>query len=456
MNGSVVSVRGQIVVVEFLNQQPEIGDILHLENSTQDILEIISSDSHKRYFTIALRDANVFFRGAQIVNTHEGLKIPVGKELLGRLLNIFGEPQDNGQPIMAAEYRSVRKWQKSGVVIKKEILETGIKVIDVFAPLIKGGKMGLFGGAGVGKTMLLTEIMHNVIGRVGHDRYYSVFAGVGERSREGLELWQSLKSTGVMPYASLIYGQMGENPAVRFLSAYAGVSMAEYFRDVEKRDILFFIDNVYRFAQAGNELSVLTGNIPSEDGYQPTLESEMATFHERLHSTVDGMITSVETIYVPADDLLDHGVQTIFPFLDSLLVLSRDVYQEGRTPAVDILSSTSSALTPHFVGDHHYQVVIIARNILKRAQSLERIVSLVGENELSVEDQIVVKRARKLKNYLTQPFYTAERQRGVKGVYVPVAEAVKDVNAIISGQYDNTPDDMFLYIGKMSDVVKKT
>ncbi len=328
-------------------------------------------------------------------------------------------------------------------------------MIDVFAPLIKGGKMGLFGGAGVGKTMLLTEIMHNVIGRVGHDRYYSVFAGVGERSREGLELWLSLKNTGVMPYASLIYGQMGENPAVRFLSAYAGVSMAEYFRDVEKRDILFFIDNVYRFAQAGNELSVLTGSIPSEDGYQPTLESEMATFHERLHSTVDGMITSVEAIYVPADDLLDHGVQTIFPFLDSLLVLSRDVYQEGRTPAVDILASTSSALTPHFVGDHHYQVVIIARNILKRAQSLERIVSLVGENELSVEDQIVVKRARKLKNYLTQPFYTAEGQRGVKGVYVPVAEAVKDVNAIISGQYDSTPDDVFLYIGKMSDVVKQ-
>lgn len=454
MNGSVVSVRGQVVLVEFLDKQPEIGDVIHLESNPSDILEVISSDHLKRYFCIALKDATVFYRGAIVVNTKEGLQIPVGKDLLGRVLNIFGEVQDGGEPLKSTEMRSIRKWKKSGLVVKKEILETGIKVIDVFAPLIKGGKMGLFGGAGVGKTMLLTEIMHNVVGKVGHDRYYSVFAGVGERSREGLELWQSLKNTGVLPYSSLIYGQMGENPAVRFLSAYAGITMAEYFRDIEKRDILFFIDNVYRFAQAGNELSVLTGSIPSEDGYQATLESEMATFHERLHSTVDGVITSVEAIYVPADDLLDHGVQTIFPYLDSLLVLSRDVYQEGRTPAVDVLASTSSALTPHFVGDHHYQVVIIARNLLKRSQSLERIVSLVGENELSVEDQIVVKRARKLKNYLTQPFYTAEGQRGLHGTYVPVAEAIKDVNAIISGQYDNTPDDTFLYIGKMSDVVK--
>jgi F-type H+-transporting ATPase subunit beta len=454
MNGSVFSVKGQIVVVEFLDKQPEIGDVLFLENSPRDLLEIVSSDTKKRYFTIALRDSTVFFRGAKVINTGEGLKIPVGKELLGRVLNVFGEAQDGGAPIQASETRPIRKWQKSSLVLKKEILETGIKVVDVFAPLIKGGKMGLFGGAGVGKTMLLTEIMHNVVGRVGHDRYYSVFAGVGERSREGLELWQSLKNTGVLPYSSLIYGEMGENPAVRFLSAYAGVAMAEYFRDIEKRDILFFIDNVYRFAQAGNELSVLMGSIPSEDGYQATLESEMATFHERLHSTVDGVITSVEAIYVPADDLMDHGVQTIFPYLDSLLVLSRDVYQQGRTPAVDILASTSSALTPHFVGDHHYQVVIIARNLLKRAQSLERIVSLVGENELSVEDQIVVRRARKLKNYMTQPFYTAESQKGVSGTYIPVADAILDVNAIISGQYDNTPDDTFLYIGKMSDVVK--
>ncbi len=453
-NGSVVSVRGQVVLVEFFGKQPTVGDLLYLEESPKDILEITASETQRRYFCIALRDAAVFYRGAQLVNTGEGLKIPVGKALLGRMLNVFGEPEDGGAPIQGTDMRFIRKWQKSGLTIKKEILETGIKVIDVFAPLIKGGKMGLFGGAGVGKTMLLTEIMHNVVGKVGHDRYYSVFAGVGERSREGLELWQSLKNTGVLPYSSLVYGQMGENPAVRFLSAFAGVTMAEYFRDVEKRDILFFIDNVYRFAQAGNELSVLTGTLPSEDGYQATLESEMATFHERLHSTIDGVITSVEAVYVPADDLLDHGVQTIFPYLDSLLVLSRDVYQEGRTPAVDVLGSTSSALNPHLVGDHHYQVVIIARNLLKRAQSLERIVSLVGENELSVEDQIVVKRARKLKNYLTQPFYTAEGQKGVKGTYVPVLEAVKDVNAIISGQYDTVPDDAFLYIGKLSDAIK--
>mgnify|MGYP000893513325 CR=1 FL=1 len=453
MKGYVISVRGQIVVVEFPDEQPEIGDVLHLADDDTAVLEVLSSGKAKTYFCIALRDATKFYRKAPLVNTHDGVKVPVGRDLLGRVINVFGEAQDGQQPLPKMEGRLVRKWQRGGVVVKKEILETGIKVIDVFAPLLKGGKMGLFGGAGVGKTMLLTEILHNVVGKVGRDRYYSVYAGVGERSREGLELWQSLKETGVLPFSSLIYGQMGENPAVRFLSAYAGVTLAEYFRDIEKRDILFFIDNVYRFAQAGNELSVLTGSIPSEDGYQSTLESEMAMFHERLSSTIDGVITSVEAIYVPSDDLLDHGVQSIFPYLDSMLVLSRDVYQEGRTPAVDILGSTSSALSPRYVGDHHYEVVLMARSLLKRAQSLERIVSLVGENELSAEDQVVFRRAKKLKNYLTQPFFTAEGQRGIKGVYVPVADAIKDVNAIISGQHDALDDDVFLYVGKMSDIV---
>lgn len=450
--GSVISVRDQIVEVEFLQNPPSIFDCLALETDTNQRLEVVSSSTKNRFFAIALKDASKFHRGVRVVNLHSPLKVPVGKDVLGRVMNVFGEAQDGLAQIPRTNEREIRSVPKNNVIIKKEILETGIKVIDVFAPLMKGGKMGLFGGAGVGKTMLLTEILHNVVGGEATNKSYSVFAGVGERSREGLELWESLKSTGVLPYTSLLFGQMGENPSVRFLSAYAGVSVAEYFRDVDKRDVLFFIDNIYRFAQAGNELSVLMNTIPSEDGYQSTLESEMATLHERLSSTIDGMITSVEAIYVPADDLLDHGVQSIFPYLDSMVVLSRQVYQEGRTPAVDILASTSSSLSPTIVGEHHYEIVLLARALLKKANSLERIVSLVGEQELSAEDQISFKRAKKLKNYLTQPFFTAERQKGQKGVFVKRDTAVSDINAILNGSVDKVPDDALLYIGTLSDI----
>jgi len=335
--------------------------------------------------------------------------------------------------------------------VKQELLTTGIKVIDLFAPLLKGGKMGLFGGAGVGKTMLLTEILHNVLGTSG-GKSLSVFAGVGERSREGLELYHALNDTRSLPFSSLIFGNMGENPAIRFLTAYAAVTLAEYYRDELGKDILFFIDNLFRFAQAGNELSTLMNVIPSEDGYQATLESEMASFHERLSSTDKNYISSIEAIYVPSDDLLDYAVQSIFPYLESIVVLSREIYQQGIVPAIDILASSSVALDPLYVGDFHFEVALSAKNILKRAENLERIVSLVGESELSKEDQITFRRARRIKNFMTQNFFVAEGQKGIKGAFVPLDVCLKDVNGIIMGKYDRIPEERFLYIGSIGEI----
>jgi F-type H+/Na+-transporting ATPase subunit beta len=328
----------------------------------------------------------------------------------------------------------------------KQVLETGIKVVDFFAPMVEGGKTGLFGGAGVGKTMLLTELLHNVVGK-SEGKTVSVFAGVGERSREGLELYESLKLSGVFGATSLIFGQMGENPVVRFLSALSAVTLAEYFRDEEQKNVLFFIDNVFRLAQAGNELSVLTDVLPSEDGYQPTLEAEMANFHERLISTQSGMVTTIEAIYVPADDLLDHAVQAVFPYLDSSLVLSRDVYQQGLLPAVDILASTSSWLTPGIVGEDHYQAALGAKSILEKMQSLERIVSLMGMAELSPEGQLIYTRGKKIRNYMTQNFYVASVQKGAEGVYVPRETTVNDVKRIMAGEFDRVEEEAFMYIG---------
>jgi F-type H+/Na+-transporting ATPase subunit beta len=311
--------------------------------------------------------------------------------------------------------------------------------------------MGLFGGAGVGKTILLTEVLHNIVGDTSNDSV-SIFTGVGERSREGLELYKSLEDSGVMSKSTLIYGPMGENPAVRFLAGFAGVSLAEYFRDNSKKNVLFFIDNAYRLAQAGNELSTLTGNLPSEDGYQPTLESEMAEFHERLLSTDIAEITTVEAIYVPADDILDHGVQVVFPYLDAIIVLSRELYQRGILPAVDILASSSTTLHPKIVGDAHYECSLRAKAILKQAESLERIVSLVGESELSNEDQLVYKRARKIRNYMTQRFFVIEAQSAYKGVVMPLEKVVKDLTGVIDGKYDHIPEDKFLYIGSVEEI----
>jgi len=368
------------------------------------------------------------------------------------VVNVFGEAVDGGGVIDTKMKLPIFSTAPNyeAVSVRSEIWETGIKALDLFAPLLKGGKMGLFGGAGVGKTLLLTELMHNVMNvKEGNT---SVFAGVGERTREGHELYEQLRERDLLRYVSLIFGPMGENAAVRFITGLAGVTMAEYFRDKGK-DVLFLVDNVFRLAQAGNELAILLNSIPSEDGYQATLASEMAAFHERLVSTEKGAISAIEAIYVPSDDLLDHGVQSIFPYLDSVVTLSRGVYQQGRMPAIDILSTSSAALTPSIVGQQHYEVAVKSQILLNKAQSLERMVALVGESELSPENQLIYKRSEKIKNFMTQSFFVAEEQTGRPGVYVSLKDTIKGVTAILEGKVDQLPEEKLRYIGGIDQVV---
>lgn len=452
-NGRVVSVRGQIVEVEFGREKPSLHDVLQLKEDTSVMMEVYTSSSPAKFYCLSLSPTNKITRGAQVLNTRNPILMSLGQGLLGRVVDIFGRPLDSLGEIKQTVRRPIYKEAPmyGDISTHQEVLETGIKVLDLFSPVLKGGKIGLFGGSGVGKTLLLTETIHNVV-TLHRQKNVSVFAGVGERTREGQELYEALGVGNVLPSVALVFGQMGENPAIRFLTSFSGVTIAEYFRDEMQRDVLFFIDNVFRFAQAGNELSMLMNTIPSEDGYQPTLDSEMASFHERLVSTRENAITTVEAIFMPNDDILDQGVQAIFPYLDSIVILSRAVYQEGRLPAVDILSSTSSALNPDIVGDDHYRVALQAQNLLKRSTSLERIVSLVGESELSREDQLLYQRAKKLKNFMTQSFFVAEHQTGRTGVYVPLTTTVEDAAKILSGAYDQVSDEKFLYIGSAKDI----
>jgi ATP synthase F1 beta subunit len=451
--GKIVGVRGNIAEVEFFGDPPSINDILITEKDKTIKLQVYISSNENSFFCFVLSGSRNLVRGMKVVNTGKPIMFPVGKGMLGRVVNLFGEPLDGKGKISYDTLEPVYHNYSDTItpVSNTSVLQTGIKVIDLFCPLMKGGKMGLFGGAGVGKTMLLTEILHNVVGASG-GKSVSVFAGVGERSREGLELYEALQKTNSMHLSSLVFGTMGENSAARFLTAYSAVRLAEYYRDQMKSDVLFFIDNLFRFAQAGNELSTLMNVIPSEDGYQATLESEMGLFHERLVSTTNANITCVEAIYVPSDDLLDYSVQSIFPYLESIVILSRNIYQQGLVPAIDILASSSGALNPSTVGEFHYEVAINARNILKKAENLERIVSLVGESELSKEDQITYKRARRIRNYMTQNFFVAEAQKEEKGCYVPLETTIKDVNSIIMGKYDKVPEDQFLYIGSIAEL----
>ncbi len=451
--GKVVGVKGNIAEVVFEKDSPLINDILIGESNPSVVLQVYVSSKNETYYCFILSGVENLVRGMKVINTDNPIVFPVGKGMLGRVVDVFGNPLDGKGKILTEEKVPIYHDYSSKItpVSELSVLQTGIKVIDLFCPLMKGGKMGLFGGAGVGKTMLLTEILHNVVGSSG-GKSVSVFAGVGERSREGLELYEALQKTNAMHLSTLIFGTMGENPAARFLAAYAAVRLAEHYRDEEKTDVLFFIDNLFRLAQAGNELSTLMNVIPSEDGYQATLESEMGLFHERLVSTETSHVTSIEAIYVPSDDLLDYSVQSIFPYLESIVVLSRTVYQQGLVPSVDILASSSGALHPSTVGEFHYEVAINARNILKKGESLERIVSLVGESELSREDQITYKRAKRIRYYMTQNFFVAETQKGQKGAYVPIETTIKDVNGIIMGKYDKIPEDQFMYIGSVSDL----
>lgn len=454
--GKVISVKGQIIEVEFLDEKPRIYDVLTDKEDPTIKMEVYTSASPNSFFCLALTHTTSLHHASVVVSTGQPIKIPVGQEMLGRVIDTLGEPQDGYGEIKTKDSKPIISKDISfeNVTIPREVLESGIKVLDFFTPIIKGGKIGLFGGAGVGKTVIISEIIHNLV-ILNPEKNVSVFTGVGERTREGEELFQTLIDSKVMQGVSLIYGSMGENPALRFRTAFTGVTLAEYYRDTMGKDVLFFIDNIFRFAQSGYELSTLMNAIPSEGGYQATLTSEMASFHERLVSTLTNAITTFEAIYVPADDITDSGVQAIFPYLDSGIILSRSVYQEGRYPAIDILASNSSALNPDTVGDDHYQTALEAQALLKRAVALERIVSLIGESELSSEDQVTYKRSKFLKNYMTQNFTVVEAQTEKKGVYVALKDTIADVRAILDGKSDTFLPEDFLYIATLKDLEEK-
>lgn len=453
--GKIISVRGNIVEVEFRYFKPSIHDVLVLEEDENVKLEVYSSSSLNTFYCFLLTSHAKLKRNAYVLNTYKKIEVPVGPAVLGRIINIFGQPLDGGQNIESEHTRDIYKSdvKSENIIFPSKVLETGIKAIDFFSPILKGGKVGFFGGAGVGKTVIITEIIHNNI-VLNNQNSVSVFTGVGERIREGHELHAALKESNVLDLVSLIFGQMNKNPVLRFRTALAGVAIAEHFRDIEKKDVLFFIDNIFRFAQAGNELSTLINSLPSEGGYQATLASEMASLHERLLSTKDNNITSFEAVYIPSDDITDNAVQSVFAYLDSNVVLSRYVYQENRFPAIDLLGSTSSALDADIVGEKHFNALIAAQAILKKAISLERIVSLVGENELSTEDRKLYKRAQIIKNYMTQNFHVIEQQTGKKGEYVKLSDNIDDVMDIVTGKYDEEPAEHFLYIGSLKETAR--
>jgi len=459
VTGTITAVRGQVVEVSFTGEKPTVHDVLVLENNPLVKMEVYTSTGPDSYYCILLTEGSTLSRGAGVINTRKPVTIPVGPEVLGRVLDLFGSPRDKGPQIQTKDHWPIYRDPPlyTDINVPKEILITGIKGIDLFCPILKGGKIGLFGGAGVGKTILLTEIIHNIIQMSptgASQRTLSVFAGIGERAREGQELVESLESGGVLPFATLVFGHMGENPATRFLSGMTAITLAEYFRDVMKKDVLFFADNVFRLAQAGNELSLLMNSIPSEDSYQATLSSEMASFHERLTSTQSNMITSIEAIYIPNDDILDQGVQAILPYLDSTIILSRNIYQEGKLPAIDFIASSSSALAPEFVSMEHYKTALHAQTVLKKAVSLERIVSLIGEGELNIEDQLTYKRAKLLRAFYTQSFFTTEKQTGRAGKFVPLERTIKDTGDILNGKYDQLSEDKFMFIGGAEEATK--
>ena len=449
--GYIVSIKGEIIEVEFYKNPPFIGEILTLEENANILIEVHSVSVKKTFLCVSLTKSDKLFRGSVVKRTEKKLEVPIGKELLGRVIDIFGNPRDGLPPLKTKEkkeiYQSPPPYQE--IVSGKELIETGIKIIDFFTPLKKGEELGIFGGAGLGKTVLLLELMHNVAYL---KKGVSVFAGLGERIREGHELYETLKKTNVLSSSSLVFGQMNESAAVRFKVGFVAAAIAEYFRDSCKENVLFFIDNVYRFLQAGNELSTLLSVIPSEDGYQPTLNSEIGKLEERLVSTKNGSITSIQAIYVPADDITDSGVQAVLPYFDSIAVLSRDVYQEGRYPAIDILTSSSSVIDPAILGQKHCEVLLEAKKILEKHRELQQIVSIVGEAELSIENRIIYRRARKILNFMTQNLFTVEEQTGIKGQYVKREETVKGVKLILEGILDHVPEESLLFIGGLDDL----
>jgi F-type H+/Na+-transporting ATPase subunit beta len=403
---------------------------------------------------IALETIEGISRGLKVLDTGSPIKVPVGPEVLGRIFNVLGEPIDNKGPVKTKEkwpiYREAPQLIEQKIV--SEIQETGIKVIDLICPYMKGSKIGLFGGAGVGKTFIVMELIRNIAIEHGG---VSIFTGIGERTREGNELWLEMKESGILDKTALVFGQMGEMPGARFRVGLTGLTMAEYFRDREKKDVLFFVDNIFRLVQAGAEVSSLLGRLPSAVGYQPTLASEMGAFQERITNTVNGAITSIQAVYVPADDITDPAPATTFLHLDASTVLSRKLVELGLYPAIDPLQSNSKALDPHIVGEKHYRVAREVQQILQRYKDLQDIIAILGMDELSEEDKKIVQRAKKIQKFLTQPLFVAEPFTSIPGQYVPLETTIDDFEKIVSGQYDNLPEQAFYMVGTLKHVEEK-
>lgn len=459
--GKIVQVLGPVVDVEFdEGNLPAIYTALKVTNpSINDeewnlVLEVAQQLGGNRVRCISMDSTEGLSRGQEALNTGQGISIPVGKKALGRLMNVVGEPIDEAGPIDTEQKWPIHREAPEFVEqsTKLELFETGIKVIDLLAPFLKGGKIGLFGGAGVGKTVLLMEFIHNVAKEYGG---VSVFGGVGERTREGNDLWMEMKESGVLGNTGLVFGQMNEPPGARARVALTALTLAEYFRDAENQDVLLFIDNIFRFTQAGSEVSALLGRTPSAVGYQPTLATDLGDLQERITSTVKGSITSVQAIYVPADDLTDPAPATTFAHLDGTIVLSRQLTELGIYPAVDPLDSTSTILEPRILGEEHYRVAREVQEVLQRYKQLQEIIAILGMDELSEEDKLTVARARKIQRFLSQPFHVAEQFTGAPGKYVPIKETIEAFNELISGNMDDIPEQAFYMVGNLEEVHAK-
>ena len=455
--GIVVQAVGPVIDVRFKDEHlPELLTALKvaLPNGKELTLEVSQHIGDDIVRCIAMGPTEGITRGLKVLDTNAPITIPVGPETLGRMFNILGEPIDEKGAIKTKLsmpiHRKAPTFKDQNV--STEMLETGIKVIDLLCPYLKGGKVGLFGGAGVGKTVLIQELINNI---ATEQKGISIFAGVGERSREGNDLYHEMSASGVLSKTALVFGQMNEPPGARMRVGLTGLTMAEYFRDVEHQNVLLFIDNIFRFTQAGSEVSALLGRTPSAVGYQPTLATEMGQLQERITSTKDGSITSVQAIYVPADDLTDPAPATTFSHLDAKTVLDRNTAALGIYPAVDPLDSTSNILDPNIVGEEHYNVAREVQKILQRYKELQDIIAILGMDELSDEDKLVVNRARRIRNFLSQPFHVAEGFSGYKGIYVPIKETVASFRAILDGKYDSYPESAFLYVGTIKDVEEK-
>lgn len=454
-NGKIVQVLGPVVDVEFEdNDLPHIKDALEVDNGGKRcVMEVAQHTGNNTVRCILLASSEGLHRDMEVRATGSGIKIPVGRQTLGRLFNVLGEAIDQGEQPKGQDWaihRDPPPFSEQSPV--EEILETGIKVIDLLAPYAKGGKIGLFGGAGVGKTVLIQELIHNIATEHGG---YSIFTGVGERSREGNDLWTEMKSSGVLEKTALVFGQMNEPPGARMRVAETGLTMAEYFRDVEHQNVLLFIDNIFRFVQAGSEVSALLGRMPSAVGYQPTLATEMGQLQERITSTRNGSVTSVQAVYVPADDLTDPAPATTFAHLDATTVLSRKIVEQGIYPAVDPLESNSRLLEADVVGEEHYETARRVQETLQKYRELQDIIAILGMEELSEEDKITVYRARKIQKFLSQPFHVAENFTGVLGKYVPLKETVRGFKAIVDGDMDSYPEAAFFNVGTIEDVIAR-